>query len=156
MAISSTLAWSAAGQYLRLGTRHENLTFLSFGWSCCCCRSCSVVVCVCRRRHSWSSCKTSGLLAMVGTMRGETKLATSKVRHPASMRRRINSTLLATETTLLLFSFCKPSRGPTSTMQTEDDCRCRCCFRVETNERRRLHCDPRDEGGNRTTHRTTP
>jgi hypothetical protein len=49
-----------------------------------------------------------------GTRFGLTKLATSMRRMPASTARRMNSTLVAVETAAA--SFCRPSRGPTSTI----------------------------------------
>src|SRR5262245_26682963 len=52
--------------------------------------------------------------AICGTRRGLTKLATSMRRTPASRARRMNSTFTAVGT--LAASFCRPSRGPTSTI----------------------------------------
>ena len=52
--------------------------------------------------------------AICGTRRGFTKLATSMRRIPASTARRMNSSFTAVGTEAA--SFCRPSRGPTSTM----------------------------------------
>jgi hypothetical protein len=59
---------------------------------------------------------TWALSAICGTHFGETKAPTSMVCKPASPRRSISSILTAVE--MVCFSFCKPSRGPTSTMRT--------------------------------------
>jgi hypothetical protein len=60
--------------------------------------------------------KTSALSAICGTHLGETKAVASIALSPAAARRWISSTLIAVETGF--FSFCRPSRGPTSTMRT--------------------------------------
>src|SRR5204863_8719519 len=59
---------------------------------------------------------TCALSATCGTHLGETKLIASIAGRPASVRRSIRPTLTSVGTTA--FSFCKPSRGATSTMRT--------------------------------------
>jgi hypothetical protein len=59
---------------------------------------------------------TSAWSAICGTHLGLTKAVASIVRWPQAARRRISSSLTAVGT--LCFSFCSPSRGPTSTMRT--------------------------------------
>src|SRR6187455_920785 len=61
---------------------------------------------------------TCALSAICGTHLGETKLVTSISVRPASCRRCTSSILTAAGTGA--FSFCKPSRGPTSTILTLD------------------------------------
>ena len=55
-------------------------------------------------------------VAICGTHLGETKEAASIFGKPAAVSRLINSTL--TSTGIISFSFCSPSRGPTSTILT--------------------------------------
>ena len=57
-----------------------------------------------------------GVCVTCGTHFGETKLADSMTSRPQSCRRSINSTLTVVFTDC--FSFCRPSRGPTSTIVT--------------------------------------
>src|SRR5690606_21201479 len=57
---------------------------------------------------------TSVASASCGIHFGETKLVTSTVSRPVSVSRSMNAILVAAGTTAL--SFCKPSRGPTSTI----------------------------------------
>src|SRR6476661_750796 len=59
---------------------------------------------------------TSLASASCGTHFGLTKLVASIVRRPVAERRSINAILSAVAMTL--FSFCSPSRGPTSTIRT--------------------------------------
>jgi hypothetical protein len=59
---------------------------------------------------------TSAPSAICGTHFGDTKLVTSMLRKPASVSRSTSSTL--TSTGIVCFSFCSPSRGPTSTRVT--------------------------------------
>src|SRR5258706_9196431 len=66
------------------------------------------------RRRMRSS--TSVWSAICGTHLGETKAVASTAGSPASARRSINSTLIAVGTSP--GSFCRPSRGPTSTILT--------------------------------------
>src|SRR5215831_19972519 len=54
--------------------------------------------------------------AIWGTHLGDTKLAASMAGKPASVSRSMSPTLISVGTTV--FSFCNPSRGPTSTMDT--------------------------------------
>src|SRR3954462_9654320 len=61
---------------------------------------------------------TPAASAICGTHFGETKLVTSISVRPASCRRCTSSILTAAGTGA--FSFCKPSRGPTSTSLTLD------------------------------------
>src|SRR4030095_9457202 len=58
---------------------------------------------------------TSVWSAICGTHLGETKAVASTAGRPASARRSISSTLTAVGTSP--FSFCSPSRGPTSTIR---------------------------------------
>src|SRR5512134_2017861 len=60
---------------------------------------------------------TSVWSAICGTHFGETKAVASTAGRPASARRSISSTLTAVGTSPR--SFCKPSRGPTSTNRTK-------------------------------------
>src|SRR3954469_16619650 len=62
--------------------------------------------------------KTSAASANCGTHFGLTKLVASIVRSPVAERRSISAILSAVE--IAVFSFCSPSRGPTSTMRTWD------------------------------------
>ena len=57
---------------------------------------------------------SESLHTICGTHFGETKAPTSIVEQPAWKSRSINSTFSAIDTGLV--SFCKPSRGPTSTI----------------------------------------
>jgi hypothetical protein len=57
---------------------------------------------------------TSAPSAICGTHFGETKLVTSMLGKPAAVRRSTSSTFTAAG--IICFSFCSPSRGPTSTM----------------------------------------
>src|ERR1700756_4157445 len=59
---------------------------------------------------------TSAPSAICGTHFGETNEADSTLRKPAADKRLINSILIAVGTNS--FSFCSPSRGPTSTILT--------------------------------------
>src|SRR5690242_6580235 len=59
---------------------------------------------------------TSVWSAICGTHFGETNAVASTAGSPASARRSISSTLSAVGTSA--FSFCRPSRGPTSTRRT--------------------------------------
>lgn len=59
----------------------------------------------------------SSLPLTCGTHFGLTKLPASMAHTPASCNRRMSSTLVSTETAD--FSFCKPSRGETSTILTK-------------------------------------
>src|SRR5437870_725498 len=59
---------------------------------------------------------TWSVLAICGTHLGDTKLPASTAEWPAADRASINFTLASTGTGLA--SFCKPSRGPTSTSRT--------------------------------------
>ncbi len=59
---------------------------------------------------------TSVWSAICGIHFGETKAVASIARRPASARRSISSSFTAVGTSP--FSFCSPSRGPTSTMRT--------------------------------------
>src|SRR5690606_25713817 len=59
---------------------------------------------------------TSAASASCGTHLGLTKLVASMQRRPVADRRSISSTLAAVG--MMDFSFCNPSRGPTSTMRT--------------------------------------
>src|SRR5689334_1578974 len=59
---------------------------------------------------------TSVWSAICGTHFGETKAVASTAGSPASARRSISSSLTAVGTSP--GSFCRPSRGPTSTMRT--------------------------------------
>jgi hypothetical protein len=59
---------------------------------------------------------TSTLSAICGTHLGETKAVASTAGKPASLRRSISSIFTAVGTDC--FSFCSPSRGPTSTILT--------------------------------------
>src|SRR5437899_5390052 len=59
---------------------------------------------------------TSPLVAICGTHLGDTKDAASMLGKPARDRRSTSSTLTAPDTDS--FSFCRPSRGPTSTILT--------------------------------------
>src|SRR3546814_11291428 len=59
---------------------------------------------------------TSAASASCGTHFGLTKLVASMQRRPVADRRSISSTLAAVG--MMDFSFCRPSRGPTSTMRT--------------------------------------
>src|SRR6478736_9467106 len=59
---------------------------------------------------------TSAASAICGTHLGDTKLAASILRSPQSARRSISATLSAVG--IMRFSFCSPSRGPTSKTQT--------------------------------------
>ena len=52
--------------------------------------------------------------AICGTHFGDTKLVTSMLGKPAAVRRSTSSTFTAAG--IICFSFCSPSRGPTSTM----------------------------------------
>jgi hypothetical protein len=54
--------------------------------------------------------------AICGTHLGCTKLPASMVSMPVAASRRTSSILVSTD--MLVFSFCKPSLGPTSTMRT--------------------------------------
>src|SRR4249919_3957965 len=60
--------------------------------------------------------KTSAASASCGTHFGLTKLVASMLCRPAADRRSINAILSAVA--MIAFSFCRPSRGPTSTMRT--------------------------------------
>src|SRR5208282_5909287 len=59
---------------------------------------------------------TCALSAICGTHLGETKLVASIAGRPASLSRSMRPTLTGVGT--IAGSFCKPSRGPTSTMRT--------------------------------------
>src|SRR5207249_3427454 len=59
---------------------------------------------------------TRALSDICGTHFGDTKLVASIAGSPASVRRSMSATLISVGT--IVFSFCSPSRGPTSTMQT--------------------------------------
>ena len=59
---------------------------------------------------------TSAWSAICGTHFGETNAVASTAGSPASASRSISSTLTAVGT--LFGSFCRPSRGPISTMRT--------------------------------------
>src|SRR5262245_2649242 len=59
---------------------------------------------------------TSAASAICGTHFGDTKLVASIDGTPASASASISATLTSVGTTP--FSFCRPSRGPTSTMRT--------------------------------------
>src|SRR5215831_7938925 len=59
---------------------------------------------------------TAAASAICGTHFGETKLVASIAGRPASVSRSIRPTLTSVGT--VPFSFCRPSRGPTSTMRT--------------------------------------
>ena len=59
---------------------------------------------------------TSAASASCGIHFGLTKLVASIVRSPVPERRSINSILALAA--MIVFSFCRPSRGPTSTMRT--------------------------------------
>src|SRR6186713_2614110 len=59
---------------------------------------------------------TSAASAICGTHFGDTKLVTSISRRPACCSRCTSSILTAAGT--ICFSFCRPSRGPTSTSLT--------------------------------------
>ena len=59
---------------------------------------------------------TAALSAICGTHFGDTNAVASTTGNPASVRRSINSILTAAGT--FCASFCKPSRGPTSTILT--------------------------------------
>src|SRR4051812_4761229 len=59
---------------------------------------------------------TSVLVAICGTHLGDTKEAASMFGKPAAERRLTSSILTSAETDS--FSFCRPSRGPTSTIFT--------------------------------------
>ena len=59
---------------------------------------------------------TSALSAICGTHFGDTNAVASTAGRPASDRRSISSTLIAVG--IVCFSFCRPSRGPTSTIFT--------------------------------------
>src|SRR6476659_2593141 len=61
---------------------------------------------------------TAALSAICGTHFGLTKLVTSISRRPAACRRWTSSILTAAST--VCFSFCRPSRGPTSTRVTRE------------------------------------
>jgi hypothetical protein len=61
---------------------------------------------------------TAALSAICGTHFGLTKLVTSISRNPAACRRWTSSILTAAST--ICFSFCSPSRGPTSTSVTRE------------------------------------
>ncbi len=61
-------------------------------------------------------CITAVLSPICGTHFGETNEVASMTRSPASASRSISSILVAVGTTC--FSFCNPSRGPTSTILT--------------------------------------
>ena len=62
---------------------------------------------------------TSALSPIWGTHFGDTKLVVSTTGKPASANRSIKLTFVSVGT--MAFSFCRPSRGPTSTIFTEDD-----------------------------------
>ncbi len=59
---------------------------------------------------------TWAVSAICGTHFGDTKLVASTAGSPASVRRSMSSTLTSVGTTP--GSFCRPSRGPTSTIFT--------------------------------------
>src|ERR1044071_2455543 len=59
---------------------------------------------------------TSSVLAICGTHLGDTKLPASTAEWPAADSASISATLASTGTGLA--SFCRPSRGPTSTSRT--------------------------------------
>jgi hypothetical protein len=61
-----------------------------------------------------SAFRIASASAICGTRRGLTKLATSIRRIPASTARRMNSIFTSVGTDAA--SFCRPSRGPTSTI----------------------------------------
>ena len=65
-----------------------------------------------RNAWRWMPAITSALSAICGTHLGLTKLVTSISFRPAACRRCTNSILTAEGTGC--FSFCRPSRGPTS------------------------------------------
>src|SRR5207342_1135481 len=58
---------------------------------------------------------TSAASASCGTHFGLTKLVASMLRSPVADRRSISAILSAVA--MMVFSFCRPSRGPTSTMR---------------------------------------
>src|SRR5688572_26491172 len=60
--------------------------------------------------------KTSAASASCGTHFGLTKLVASMLSRPVAVSRSISSIFAAVGTSV--FSFCSPSRGPTSTMRT--------------------------------------
>src|SRR5690606_27685357 len=60
--------------------------------------------------------KTSAASASCGIHFGLTKLVASMLCRPVAERRSINSILAAVGT--IVFSFCRPSRAPTSTIRT--------------------------------------
>src|SRR5689334_1579977 len=60
---------------------------------------------------------TAEVSAICGTHLGETKLPASMTRKPVRLRRSISSILISVAT--ILDSFCRPSRGPTSTSFTD-------------------------------------
>src|SRR5690606_19581793 len=59
---------------------------------------------------------SSALSPICGTHLGDTKEVVSIAFSPARSRRRTSSSLVSVETSC--FSFCRPSRGPISTMRT--------------------------------------
>ena len=61
---------------------------------------------------------TSAASAICGTHFGDTKDVASSWRTPAASRRSHRSTFTSVETGC--FSFCRPSRGPTSVIRTDD------------------------------------
>src|SRR3712207_1265879 len=65
--------------------------------------------------------KTSAVSAICGTHLAETKLPASIAFNPVAERRSISSTLISSGT--VFASFCRPSRGPTSTMRTRSGSR---------------------------------
>ena len=60
---------------------------------------------------------TSAASASCGTHFGLTKLVASMVLRPVSDSKSMN--LILSEAAMTLFSFCRPSRGPTSTIFTD-------------------------------------
>src|SRR5471032_344892 len=66
---------------------------------------------------------TSALVAICGTHFGDTNDAASMLAKPALLKRSTSSIFTSAGT--LSFSFCRPSRGPTSTILT---CRGKCVF----------------------------
>ena len=59
---------------------------------------------------------TSAASDICGTHFGDTNEVTSMLRKPASVSRSTSSTF--TSAAIICFSFCSPSRGPTSTIET--------------------------------------
>src|SRR3954470_14227520 len=77
---------------------------------------------------------TAALSAICGTHFGLTKLVTSISRTPAGGSRCTSSILTAAST--VCFSFCSPSRGPTSTRVTREGSMASPCVRTLPLERR--------------------